>query len=45
MVNSTYSQALNLDGALQSFVLLKNDKNVLPMQRGKQTVLVGPHGK
>jgi beta-glucosidase-like glycosyl hydrolase len=44
MVNSTFSQALNLDSALQSFVLLKNNNNVLPMQRGKKTVLVGPHG-
>jgi beta-D-xylosidase 4 len=42
-VNSTFSHELNLEAALQSFVLLKNVNNVLPMDRNKKTVLVGPH--
>ena len=42
-INSTFSQNLNLQSALQSFVLLKNNNNILPMTRGKKTVLLGPH--
>ena len=42
-VNSTSAQQLNLEAALQSFVLLKNDNNILPLQRGKKTALLGPH--
>ena len=42
-VNSTASQILNLEAALQSFVLLKNDGGVLPMKRGIKTAVLGPH--
>ena len=42
-VNSTQSYQLNLEAALQSLVLLKNTNQVLPLVRGKKTVLLGPH--
>lgn len=42
-VNSTAAQQLNLEAALQSFVLLKNDNAVLPIVKGKKTALLGPH--
>ncbi len=42
-INSTDSQQLNLEAALQSFVLLKNDDGTLPMKLGKKTAILGPH--
>ena len=35
-INSTASQQLNLEAALQSFVLLKNEESTLPMKKGKK---------
>eukprot|EP01047_Picozoa_sp_COSAG01_P003232 COSAG01_NODE_94_length_26962_cov_9.110933_16_plen_405_part_00 len=43
MVNSTASQQLNLEAALQSFVLLKNTGGVLPFKKGKKLAVLGPH--
>jgi beta-glucosidase-like glycosyl hydrolase len=43
VINSTHAQQLNLEAALQSFVLLQNDGGVLPFTRGKKTLLLGPH--
>lgn len=42
-VNSTEAQQLNLEAALQSFVLLKNENGALPFARGKTTAVLGPH--
>ena len=42
-INSTAGWQLNLEAALQSFVLLKNDGDVLPMKKGKKTAILGPH--
>lgn len=42
-VNSTASQQLNLEAALQSFVLLKNENSVLPFKKGMKTAILGPH--
>lgn len=42
-VNTPESQALNLFATQQSMVLLKNDKNTLPMARGKKIAVIGPH--
>eukprot|EP00039_Didymoeca_costata_P030626 m.30608 g.30608 ORF g.30608 m.30608 type:complete len:811 (-) comp8218_c0_seq1:49-2481(-) len=42
-VNASEAHQLNLEAALQSFVLLKNDKNTLPFTKGKKTAVLGPH--
>jgi len=42
-VNSTFGQQLNLEAALQSFCLLKNEAQTLPMKKGKKTAIIGPH--
>jgi len=34
---------LALDGATESMVLLKNDDNILPLQKGKKILLTGPN--
>lgn len=38
------SAALNLRAALESFVLLRNDKSILPLAAGVNIAVVGPHG-
>lgn len=42
-VNSTHAQQLNLEAALQSFVLLKNDEKTLPLSPDMKTAVIGPH--
>ena len=34
---------LALEGATESMVLLKNERNILPLQHGKKTLLTGPN--
>ena len=41
-VNSTAHQKIALDAALQSMVLLKNAKSVLPLTAGKKIAVIGP---
>eukprot|EP00040_Diaphanoeca_grandis_P036063 m.228606 g.228606 ORF g.228606 m.228606 type:complete len:784 (+) comp33542_c0_seq1:89-2440(+) len=41
VINSTAHQAIAYDSALQSMVLLKNDKQVLPMKIGANVAVVG----
>jgi beta-D-xylosidase 4 len=43
VVNSTEHQDVVFDAALQSFVLLKNDGNVLPFKAGLRLAVLGPH--
>eukprot|EP01059_Diplonema_ambulator_P004195 TRINITY_DN138_c0_g2_i1.p1 TRINITY_DN138_c0_g2~~TRINITY_DN138_c0_g2_i1.p1 ORF type:complete len:752 (+),score=249.86 TRINITY_DN138_c0_g2_i1:57-2312(+) len=43
VVNSTAHQQLNLEAAEQSLVLLKNDKNILPLTGQRDLALIGPH--
>lgn len=38
-VNSTLGQQLNLESALQSFVILKNNDSTLPFIKGKKTAV------
>eukprot|EP00656_Telonema_subtile_P053359 TRINITY_DN7716_c0_g1_i1.p1 TRINITY_DN7716_c0_g1~~TRINITY_DN7716_c0_g1_i1.p1 ORF type:complete len:526 (-),score=141.07 TRINITY_DN7716_c0_g1_i1:109-1686(-) len=42
-VNSTAAQQLNLEAALQSLVLLKNEAKTLPFKKGVKTAVLGPH--
>ena len=42
-LNSSESQAINYEAALQSFVLLKNDNQVLPISKTANIAVVGPH--
>ena len=42
-VDTPAHQQLALDAARQSIVLLKNDNNTLPLQRGKTIAVIGPH--
>ena len=42
VINSTAHQAINLDAALQSIVLLKNN-GILPLKPGLKLAVVGPH--
>eukprot|EP00164_Ancoracysta_twista_P003087 GFYU01004121.1.p1 GENE.GFYU01004121.1~~GFYU01004121.1.p1 ORF type:complete len:789 (-),score=304.22 GFYU01004121.1:39-2405(-) len=42
-INSPEHQQIQHDAALQSFVLLKNDNNILPFTAGKNVAVVGPH--
>jgi len=41
-INSTYSQQVSYEAALQAPVLLKNDGNILPITNGKKIAVVGP---
>lgn len=41
-LNSTYSQQVVYEAALQSFVLLKNDRATLPLRPGLHLAVVGP---
>ena len=41
-LNSTYSQAVAYDAALQGMVLLKNAKSALPIKQGVKLAVVGP---
>jgi len=43
-VNTEASQALNLLATRSSLVLLKNDHQTLPFQKGKKVAVLGPHG-
>eukprot|EP01060_Flectonema_neradi_P032709 TRINITY_DN5258_c0_g1_i1.p1 TRINITY_DN5258_c0_g1~~TRINITY_DN5258_c0_g1_i1.p1 ORF type:complete len:767 (+),score=168.60 TRINITY_DN5258_c0_g1_i1:40-2301(+) len=43
VLNNTESQTANYEAALQSFVLLKNDKKVLPFAPTSHIAVVGPH--
>jgi len=43
-VNTPESQALNLLATRQSLILLKNDRQTLPFQKGKKIAILGPHG-
>lgn len=42
-IDTPEHQKLALEAALQSIVLLKNDKDTLPLKRGLKLALVGPH--
>ena len=42
-INSTAHQEANLDAALQSMVLLKNEGGVLPLSAPGSIAVVGPH--
>lgn len=42
-VNSEDHQALNLQSALQSIILLRNDENILPLSSNLSVALIGPH--
>eukprot|EP01059_Diplonema_ambulator_P004196 TRINITY_DN138_c0_g3_i1.p1 TRINITY_DN138_c0_g3~~TRINITY_DN138_c0_g3_i1.p1 ORF type:complete len:773 (+),score=261.21 TRINITY_DN138_c0_g3_i1:45-2321(+) len=42
-INATLHQQINLEAAQQSFVLLKNTNNVLPIGTSKKLAIVGPH--
>eukprot|EP00759_Apiculatamorpha_spiralis_P036762 PhF_6_TR37047/c0_g1_i1/m.54219/K15920/XYL4; beta-D-xylosidase 4 len=42
-VSSERNQFINFDTVSQSFVLLKNANNTLPLQRGQKVAVVGPH--
>lgn len=44
VINSTLHQSIQMDAALQSFVLLKNSQNVLPIKKGSTVAVVGPMG-
>jgi beta-D-xylosidase 4 len=43
VVGSAEHEALAYDAALQGMVLLRNDANILPLQRGTSIAIVGPH--
>jgi hypothetical protein len=43
-INSTYHQQIQYEAALQSFVLLKNDNNALPLKAGQKLAVLGPMG-
>eukprot|EP00026_Physarum_polycephalum_P000650 Phypoly_transcript_00651.p1 GENE.Phypoly_transcript_00651~~Phypoly_transcript_00651.p1 ORF type:complete len:873 (+),score=93.35 Phypoly_transcript_00651:1602-4220(+) len=42
-INSTASNAFNLDAILQGLILLKNQNDTLPFSQGKKLAVVGPH--
>ena len=42
-IDTPSHQALALEAAQQAVVLLKNEKNVLPLQPGLKIAIVGPH--
>jgi beta-D-xylosidase 4 len=44
VVNTAESQAFNLFATQSTFVLLKNDGPILPIPRGKNIAVIGPHG-
>lgn len=41
-INSVKHRIVNYEAALQSFVLLKNEDNVLPLKAGSKIAVVGP---
>lgn len=41
-MNSSHSQQVAYEAALQSFVLLKNSNNALPLRKGAKLAVVGP---
>jgi beta-glucosidase len=41
-INSVQHRIVNYEAALQSFVLLKNEDNVLPLKAGSKIAVVGP---
>lgn len=43
VVNSKEHQELALEAAQKSIVLLKNDKNILPLDKGLKIALIGPN--
>eukprot|EP00299_Pterocystis_sp_00344_P008133 c2962_g1_i1.p1 GENE.c2962_g1_i1~~c2962_g1_i1.p1 ORF type:complete len:853 (-),score=180.57 c2962_g1_i1:68-2626(-) len=43
-INSDEHKDIVMDAALQSFVLLKNDNNLLPLKRGVRVAVLGPQG-
>lgn len=42
-IDTQENKQLAYEAALQSIVLLKNDKNTLPLKRGIKLALIGPH--
>ena len=44
-INSSAHQAANMDAALQSFVLLRNENALLPLKRGMTIAVVGPQAE
>jgi xylan 1,4-beta-xylosidase len=42
-VNTPAAEALNIQVAKSSMVLLKNDNNILPITAGKKIAVIGPH--
>ena len=44
-INSTLHQQIQFEAALQSFVLLKNEDNVLPLKVGQKVAVLGPMGQ
>ena len=42
MIDSEEHRTINMEAALQSIVLLKNEKNVLPLKKGSKIAVVGP---
>ncbi|RYG11712.1 MAG: glycoside hydrolase family 3 protein, partial [Chitinophagaceae bacterium] len=43
LVNSKAHQAIALQASRESIVLLKNQENVLPLQKGKKVAVIGPN--
>eukprot|EP00051_Salpingoeca_urceolata_P028265 m.485929 g.485929 ORF g.485929 m.485929 type:complete len:823 (-) comp24071_c0_seq1:75-2543(-) len=44
-IHTSAANASNLLATLESMVLLKNDANTLPLPKGKNIAVIGPHGK
>ena len=43
-INSTHAQQVSREAALQGMVLLKNDRQVLPLKQGSNIAVLGPMG-